>query len=526
MREKSEKPGNFRTKIKSFDELLQIVSPHPRTKSVVLCHGSFDIVHPGHLRHLMYAKERGDILVACLVSDEHISKSKLRPSIPEDVRAINLAALEFVDYVVIDKNESPLDVLRKLRPDFFAKGFDYFEGGLPGKAKEEVAIVESYGGEVLFTPGEAESSSIAIPESFSPRLGAAKLVLLMDSEGISFQDLYEAIEKFRDVRVHVIGDTIVDSYSYCRMQGGVSKTPTMSVQFEREINFAGGAAIVSRHMRQAGAQVVFSTVLGDDPLKSFVLKELQESEVVSKAVVDRTRPTIQKSTFIANGYHLLRVGKVDNRIISNKIRDELLEAIRSTPADIVVFSDFRHGIFNRSTIPLFLDAVPKDALKVADSQVASRWGNILEFQGCDLITPNEKEVRFALGDQDSVVRPLARELYTRANCKCLIMTMGDRGILTYRGGEDKREFFIVDSFADHVVDAVGAGDALLSYSSLAFYVTRSEVIASILGSIAAAVACEREGNIPVTPEDVMGKLASIEKMTEVSRTSIDKTVVR
>jgi sugar/nucleoside kinase (ribokinase family) len=106
------------------------------------------------------------------------------------------------------------------------------------------------------------------------------------------------------------------------------------------------------------------------------------------------------------------------------------------------------------------------------------------------------------------------------------MTMGERGILTYRGAADRQEFFIVDSFADHVVDAVGAGDALLSYSSLAFYVTGSEAIASILGSIAAAVACEREGNIPVTPEDVMGKLASIEKMTEGSRTSIDRTVVR
>jgi rfaE bifunctional protein kinase chain/domain/rfaE bifunctional protein nucleotidyltransferase chain/domain len=526
MREKPQKPTHFSSKIKPLDELLSIVTPHPRAKRVVLCHGSFDIVHPGHLRHLMYAKERGDILVACLVCDEHIGKSKLRPSIPEDIRAINLAALEFVDYVVVDRNDSPLEILRKLRPDFFAKGFDYFEGGIPGKAKEEIAIVESYGGEVLFTPGEAESSSLGIPESFSPKLGAAKLLLLMDSEGIGFQDLYDAIKKFADVKVHVVGDTIVDSYSYCRMQGGVSKTPTMSVQFEREVNFAGGAAIVSRHMKQAGAQVIFSTVLGDDPLKSFVIKELQESEVVNNAVIDRTRPTIQKSTFIASGYHLLRVGKVDNRIISNKIRDELLEAVRSTPADIVVFSDFRHGIFNRTTIPLFLEAVPKNALKIADSQVASRWGNILEFQGCDLITPNEKEVRFALGDQDSVVRPLARELYTRANCKCLIMTMGERGILTYRGAADRQEFFIVDSFADHVVDAVGAGDALLSYSSLAFYVTGSEAIASILGSIAAAVACEREGNIPVTPEDVMGKLASIEKMTEGSRTSIDRTVVR
>ena len=79
----------------------------------------------------------------------------------------------------------------------------------------------------------------------------------------------------------------------------------------------------------------------------------------------------------------------------------------------MVFSDFRHGIFNRGTIPPLTAAIPPGAFRVADSQVASRWGNILEFQGFDLITPNEREARFALGDQDSVVRPLGARALRR-----------------------------------------------------------------------------------------------------------------
>ena len=67
---------------------------------------------------------------------------------------------------------------------------------------------------------------------------------------------------------------------------------------------------------------------------------------------------------------------------------------------------------------------------MADSQVASRWGNILDFQGFDLVTPNEREARFALGDQDLTVRPMALELYQKLQCKTLILKLGERGILS------------------------------------------------------------------------------------------------
>ena len=97
--------------------------------------------------------------------------------------------------------------------------------------------------------------------------------------------------------------------------------------------------------------------------------------------------------------------------------DTLAQQIGETPTDIVVFSDFRHGIFNRDTIPRLIDAIPASTFRVADSQVASRWGNILDFKGFDLITPNEREARFALGDQDSVVRPLGLELYEQAELR-------------------------------------------------------------------------------------------------------------
>lgn len=506
------KENTFRRKIKTREQLRETIGPRPRANKVIMCHGTFDLVHPGHIRHLMYAKDHADVLVASLTSDSHINKANFRPFVPQDLRAMNLAALECVDYVIIDDNETPIENLKFIQPDFFAKGYEYSAEGIHPKTREEMAVIESYGGELLFTPGDLVLSSSTIIETTPPNLATEKLLALLHSEGLNFGDLRTALTKLKGVKVHVVGDTIVDSYTYCSLVGGTAKTPTFSVKHEREVDFPGGAAVVAKHLRQAGADVVFSTVLGDDALKDFVLKDLEASGIECRAVIDPTRPTTQKNAFITNGYRLLKVDKLDNRPISEHEVNALKDELAKHKVDVVVFSDFRHGIFNKVTIPQLTEAIPAGATRVADSQVANRWGNILEFQSFDLITPNEREARFALGDQDSTVRPMALDLYKKAGCKLLILKLGERGIITYRApSHEVRAFFTVDSFVDRVVDAVGAGDALLSYAALSMVATESNVIGSILGALAAAVACEHDGNNPVKPEDVLKKLNALEK---------------
>jgi len=499
-------------KIKTAEEIRAEIGTRPRKKKVIMCHGTFDVVHPGHIRHLLYAKTKADLLVASLTADTHIMKGNLRPYVPEDLRAYNLAALEVVDYVVIDRDPTPLKNLGIIQPDYFAKGYEYTAGGVNPKTQEEIAVIESYGGEMLFTPGDIVYSSSALIELAPPSITVEKLMVLMQAEGVTFKDLRAAVAKLRGLRAHVLGDTIVDSYTYCSMIGGMTKTPTMSVRFEKKTDFVGGAGVVAKHLRAAGADVTFSTVLGNDAYKDFVLDDLKAFGVQCQPVIDETRPTTNKNAIVAESYRLLKVDTLDSRSISDKIVEQLKRQVAGGRSDAVVFSDFRHGIFNRDTIPRLTAAIPQGTFRVADSQVASRWGNILEFEGFDLITPNEREARFALGDQDSVVRPLAMDLHKRAMCKTLMLKLGDRGIITYRSNSPEvRAFFAVDSFAERVVDAVGAGDALLAYATLAMVATGSDVIASLLGNMAAGIECEHDGNVPVTPEEVLRKIDAMER---------------
>jgi cytidyltransferase-like protein len=503
----------YRHKIKTAEELRQIVGTRPRSQKVIMCHGVFDVVHPGHVRHLLYAKSKADILIASLTADKHITKGVYRPHVTQDLRAMNLAAFEMVDYVLIDQRDKPLENLRLIQPDYFAKGFEYGGNGLAQKTAEELAVMRTYGGELIFTPGDIVYSSSALIKETKPDVRHANLQIVMERNNIDFDKLRRILDDMEGHSVHVIGDTIVDSYTYCAMIGGQTKTPTLSVAFERKIDYVGGAGIVAKHLLAAGADVTFSTVLGQDTLKDFVVDDLRGAGIELEAIIDETRPTVNKNAVIVDGYRLLKVDTLDNRSISDDILAKLQGNLVEHPVEGVVYSDFRHGIFNRRTIPKLIDAIPSGVYRVADSQVASRWGNITEFKNFDLITPNEREARFALGDQDSGVRPLASLVYDAARCKLLILKLGERGVLACRNAEHYSldSYFVIDSFVNQVVDAVGAGDALLAYATLAMLACGNDAAATILGSMAASCECELEGNVPITLDHVRTKIDTLER---------------
>ena len=505
--------AQYKHKIKTPQELREIIGPFPREKKVIMCHGVFDVVHPGHMRHLHYAKSKADVLVVSVTADRHITKGIYRPHIPQELRAANLAAYELVDYVVIDVNPKPIENIAAIQPDYFAKGFEYVAKGMPPKTAEEAEVLEAYGGEIIFTPGYMFFSSTEFIEMAPPELQHEKLLTLMDREGLTFERMRETIHGMGKHKVHVVGDTIVDTLTYTTLIGAQAKTPTMSVLYEEHKDYVGGAGIVAMHLKAAGAEVAFSTVLGDDDMKDFVLGTLTEAQVDCRAIIDSTRPTTRKNAIVASGYRLLKLDTVDNRGVSDKVVRDLSEAVANVACDAVVFSDFRHGMFNRRSIPTLTAAIPNGRVRVADSQVASRWGNITDFKGFDLITPNEREARFALGDQDTGIRPLADQLYDAAQCKALILKMGDRGVLACRSRDHLAldSFCVVDSFVDRLIDPVGAGDALLAYATLSLLTDKNVALAAILGSLAAACECERDGNIPILPDHVIRKIDSIEK---------------
>ena len=509
--------NHFSKKIIALDDLIKILGKRPRKKKIILCHGNFDVVHPGHVRHLIYAKSKADLLIVSITADKYIQKGIYRPFVPESLRAQNLAAFEMVDYVILDQNKTSIRTLKNLKPDFYAKGFEYSSGELPPATQEESKVVEKYGGEMIFTPGDVVYSSTKLLNLSQPKIDNYKILDLIERNKISFNSLRETLKKIKKLRVHVIGDTIIDTHTKTNLIGGYLKTPTPSVLYQEAKDYTGGAAIVAKHLKKAGAKVSFTTILGNDKLKEFVIDEMKKLKIKLNFIVDKNRPTTNKNTIMATGYNLLKIDKVDNQPISGSIINRIKNIISKEKADIIIFSDFRHGIFNKSSIPILTSAIKKGIFKVADSQVATRWGNITDFKNFDLITPNEKEARFSLADQDASISSLTLQLDKKINCKNLILKLGERGLFAH--GKSNPSGFALPSFTKKIIDAVGAGDALLAYSSLALRASKSILISSILGSLAASCECEKDGNIVIDPDEVNQKIKKLEESVNYSVTS-------
>ena len=204
---------------------------------------------------------------------------------------------------------------------------------------------------------------------------------------------------------------------------------------------------------------------------------------------------------------MLKVNDVSNHPINNLSLNKIKKKLKKNNYDILIVSDYRHGIFNKQSCSEIIKSVNKKAFKVADSQVASRWGNILDFKGFDLITPTEQEARYSLFEQDLTIRALADKLMKDSKSKNIILKIGERGLIAL--GKNKPEYITLDPFVDNLKDAKGAGDALLAYSSAALFKERSLILASIIGIIAASCKCETKGNLPLKINEIISKINKI-----------------
>ena len=400
-----------------------------KKKKIILCHGVFDIVHPGHIRHFAHCKQKADILIVSLTRDIFIKKGTYRPMVPEKLRAFNLANLQLVDYVIIDQNISPIKLLKKIKPNFFAKGLEYADLKNPLTVKEK-NIVESFGGKMIFSPGDYVLSSSKIINQIKPDLKFEKLKLLMDTENVDFNDLKKILKDLSKLKVHILGDTIIDTSHYCEVIGGLHKTPTLSVVKQISENFLGGAAIVASHFKSFAKNVTLTTLFSNDEKGKFALKNLKKNKIKTNYYSEDDRPTTNKNSYIVNKHKLLKVDELNNNTITNSTLDKIIKSLKKDKNQVLVFSDFRHGIFNNQTLSKIFESINHNTFKVADSQVASRWGNISDFKNFDLLTPTEREARYSLFEQDTPIRNLVGNLQKKSKANNIILKLGEKGLIS------------------------------------------------------------------------------------------------
>ena len=278
--------------------------------------------------------------------------------------------------------------------------------------------------------------------------------------------LQTILEKFDAARVLLIGDTILDIYTYGSALGLSAETPTIVARRKEVRHSLGGAALVCRNLLELGASVQFVTLIGTDEEATHV-RDFSAPKLTLLPVADPARPTTVKHRFWVDGYKLFQLDQRDDSPIASAIVQQALALVdKALPAaDIIVVSDYRHGLLSPDLVASLLPRLHATGKPVyIDSQVSQTAANHKLYRGGCIMVLNLKEARcidpsFSPAHDAAAFAILNRELDTDR----IIVKLGEQGAMFQNG----TRVFHAPAQKVPVTDTTGAGDSFLSAFSLA-----------------------------------------------------------
>lgn len=503
------------------DLLTRRQSAREQGRTVVQCHGCFDIVHPGHIRHLQHAAKQGDVLLVTITADSVMSKGTGRPLIPQELRAENLGALDCVDWVYINPHPTAEALLEEVRPDVYIKGREYETNDDP-RFRAERQTVERHGGRVVFSSGDVVFSSTALVAAMEHAADPfhARVRQLIEQQDLSPARLEPLIESFMGLKVAVIGETIIDTYVTCDRPDIAGESPVMSLRPLEHTSYDGGAAIIARHLAALGARPVLVTGLPRSA-QAEALRRRLSVEGVEVRHVETDGPMLEKQRFLVGAQKVMKLDLVQP-ITLDAARQERLVSLAeeaATGCAAAIVSDFGNGLLTSGVMLRLCRALrPKVGFLAGD--VSGRRSSLLQMRRMDLLCPTEAELRDAVRDYDDSLNAVVWRLLEATESRNAFVTMGADGLIAFEklpGAEQEAGWSSrvrgehVPALSPHALDALGCGDALLATATLAMAAgatgsggsqTASLTAAAFLASIAAATEAGRLGNEIVSARDL------------------------
>jgi rfaE bifunctional protein kinase chain/domain/rfaE bifunctional protein nucleotidyltransferase chain/domain len=493
----------MKQKIQNLEDLEILFSElKSEGKKIVHCHGVFDLLHVGHIKHFKEAKTFGDVLVVSITPDEFVHKGPGRPAFSTSLRLEALSELESVDFVVPNIWPSAEEIIKIIQPNFYCKGPDYknHSDDITGKISEEENAVKSVGGKVIYTNDITFSSSNLLNKFGNIYSKEQELFIRNISVKHSFEMIKNKVEDISKLKVLIIGETIIDQYVFCEALGKSGKEPVLVLRDLETQEYLGGALAIARHLSSFCENISVLSFLGeDDEYKSFIEKNMEDN--INLNFLNKSNsPTIVKRRFVdsVDRKKVLGVYSINDDLLKENEEDKFIESIDSISEehDLVIISDYGHGIIT----PKIAEHISNsDKFVSLNAQVnAANIGthNIRKYHDVNCLIINESELRHDMRQREGDIEKMANTLKDMINSKYIAVTRGKRGAFLIN---EERTLERSPGFADQVVDKIGSGDALLALLSVCLYANLDEKLALFIGSLAAAQSVETVGNsVPVS----------------------------
>jgi len=320
---------------------------------------------------------------------------------------------------------------------------------------------------------------------------------------ISKSKLKNIIKKFKNKRILVVGDLMLDKYIWGNVTRISPEAPIPIVHTTKEETKPGGAANVILNLIDLGAKVYCAGVVGKDIAGKELISYLKERNVdCGSVILDEERPTTIKTRVIAHQQQVVRIDKEKNLPVKEVILNKIINKIKKLKdkVDAVVLSDYNKGIFTSSSVHEII-TVMRGKIITADPKPK----NLKLFRNITLISPNKKEESEATGiiiENEKDILHVARELKNTINAEAVLITRGEEGMSIYDGNN----LDTIPTRAREVYDVTGAGDTVIAVATLALAAGANFKEASFLSNVAAGIVVAEVGVATVSPDELLDAL--------------------
>lgn len=501
-------------KILSNEELQKKIKYFKKIKKkIVLCHGVFDVIHAGHISHFKSAKKFGDILIVSVTGDKFVNKGFNRPVFNLNDRKKILSELSVIDFVCESNSLDAISIIEKIKPEIYCKGPDYkdFNKDITNKIKKEIKILKKFGGKFKVTNDQTSSSSKIINMLNKGTTENEKFLLKINKK-FSKTELNQSINSFNDLNVLVIGESILDEYTYCETLGKSGKEPVLTMKPIDTEKYLGGSLAICNHLSTFCKKISLVSYLGEDGSdEKFIRKNLKKN-IFPFFIKKKNSPTIIKRRFIENIDNIKTLGlySINDEQLNKNDETKLYKVIKQQikKNDLIIVCDYGHGLFTKKISNLIITS---KKFYTYNSQINSSnfsHHRLDKFTNMDAIIINANELKHEFRDNNSTITSLGKKLQKKLKTKKIIITQGKDGVILLNNNKT----YYAPAFTKNVVDKIGAGDALLALVSLCFKKNLDELLTLYFGSIAAAHVVENMSNSSSINKEKILKIISHQLM--------------